>query len=121
MQHKWLRKQLANTAKMSENIAGAWTKANGDLGEFLKKVQESGATIESATAYRCPAAAATAAQKASEAADSNKKETAGKDSEEKPRCQGAHGRSGGTGAPLLSPFFSDADGNGSIAEAIGRT
>ena len=120
MQHKWLRKQLANTAKMSESIAGAWTKANGDLGEFLKKVQESGATIESATAYRCPAAAATAAQKAPEAKDSDEKEPAAKDSEEKPAAKEPTADQKAPDSPAES-FFSDADGNGSIAEAIGRT
>lgn len=55
MQQRWLRRQISSSSsKASSNIAGAWNKANGDLADFLKKVQASGATIESATVYACP-------------------------------------------------------------------
>jgi hypothetical protein len=47
MQHRWLNKEKLSDA--CANIAGMWDKANGDLADFLKQVEESGASIESAS------------------------------------------------------------------------
>mmetsp|Transcript_16848 Transcript_16848/g.30588 ORF Transcript_16848/g.30588 Transcript_16848/m.30588 type:complete len:656 (-) Transcript_16848:108-2075(-) len=51
MQQKWLKRQLSDSSKTSSNIAGEWDKAKGNISDFLKKVQESGGSIESATVY----------------------------------------------------------------------
>ena len=50
MQQRWLNKGLCHAFAPS-NVAGTWDGSNGDLADFLKKVQESGASIESATVY----------------------------------------------------------------------
>ncbi len=50
MQQRWLNKGLCHASAPS-NVAGMWDSSHGDLTEFLKKVQESGASIESATVF----------------------------------------------------------------------
>ncbi|KAL3816193.1 hypothetical protein ACHAXA_007311 [Cyclostephanos tholiformis] len=50
MQQRWLNKGLCH-ASSPNVIAGIWDSTNGDLADFLKKVQESGASIESATVF----------------------------------------------------------------------
>ena len=148
--------------------AGTWDKNKEGLADFLKRVQESGATIESATVFGGPAAAEPTAtekpetteelltatcewggdatppvKKVPEVVKVESKSTDGKAStetkvesppaeeevpdspipaEEKP--ESAPTVEQAPASPAMShdeSFLSDADGSGSIAEAIGRT
>mmetsp|Transcript_8386 Transcript_8386/g.18124 ORF Transcript_8386/g.18124 Transcript_8386/m.18124 type:complete len:681 (+) Transcript_8386:97-2139(+) len=148
MQQKWLKKQLRGSLKMPGNIAGMWNKANGDISDFLKKVQESGGSIESATVYACPPAGVVSApelensgespavEKAAEEVKgeevkgspketevSDVKEAGGMESLPTPKLETptVENEPSSSSASHDESFLSDADGNGSIAEAIGRT
>ncbi|KAL7542911.1 hypothetical protein ACHAXR_012759 [Thalassiosira sp. AJA248-18] len=142
MQRRWLKKQL-NSPEMASNIAGMWNKANGDLSDFLKKVQESGGSIESATVYACPPAKDVSASELKNPGEQPIAEKAPVDAvddlKEPPEpVENVHAASNkcpsetkpetptdeeapGSPASNDESFLSDADGNGSIAEAIGRT
>jgi hypothetical protein len=129
MQQRWLNKGLCHALAPS-NIAGIWDSSNGDLADFLKKVEESGASIESATVYhaRPPCKGFSVAESKSHenlatngTADSLKEAKESAKVEDLPSLPSI-------GKPPQSPsscndesFLSDADGNGSIAEAIGHT
>lgn len=145
MQQRWLKKQLSDSAKTCGNIAAEWSKASGDLVEFLKRVQQAGGEIESATVLRqsspCQGHSSSAPKaseeeaastekveekatgsddKASESPDEVKETAKAKEdaSVEKPSAENA------PRSPAAShdgSFLSEADGNGSLAEAIGRT
>ena len=144
MQQRWLKKQLSDSAKTCGTIAAEWSKASGDLVEFLKRVQQAGGEIESATVLRSPPCqgSSSSAPKASEeeaaSAENAREKATGSDdkasgspdgvketteskeeaSVKKPSAENA------PGSPVAShdgSFLSEADGNGSIAEAIGRT
>jgi hypothetical protein len=150
MQQKWLKRQLSDSSKISSNIAGTWNDANGDLSDFLKKVQEFGGSIESATVYTsspCEGYSASEHKKSGESPNANKtaEDVANplEEAQEYANVDAAGGESPPTtkleiptvekapGSPAAShdesfashdeSFLSDADGNGSIAEAIGRT
>lgn len=54
MQPRWLKKQLSDSSKLSSSIAGMWDKANGDVIDFVKKIQASGGIIESASVHVNP-------------------------------------------------------------------
>jgi hypothetical protein len=129
MQQRWLNKGLCHASAPS-NIAGIWDCSNGDLAEFLKKVQESGASIESATVYhaRPPLKGFSVAEsKSPEKLAANDTADSLKEAEESAKVEGLSSLPT-IGKPPESPsscndesFLSDADGNGSIAEAIGHT
>eukprot|EP00571_Detonula_confervacea_P013118 CAMPEP_0172310186 /NCGR_PEP_ID=MMETSP1058-20130122/11337_1 /TAXON_ID=83371 /ORGANISM="Detonula confervacea, Strain CCMP 353" /LENGTH=728 /DNA_ID=CAMNT_0013022955 /DNA_START=162 /DNA_END=2348 /DNA_ORIENTATION=- len=144
MQQRWLKKQLSHSSKMSSNIAGAWNASNGDLATFLKKIQESGGNIESATVYACPRAKAAPTSELKNSVELSTAEKAPEDAADPPKevqesvkVEAAASKCPPTatkpdtptvekepGSPTPShdeSFLSDADGSGSIAEAIGRT
>jgi len=123
MQQRWRNKGLCHASAPS-NIAGIWDSTNGDLADFLKKVQESGASIESATVYH-----ARPACKGFSVFEFPTKDSADslKEVEESAEVE-ALASVPTIGRSLESPtssneefFLSDADGSGSIAEAIGHT
>jgi len=164
MQRRWMRKQQLRSRSVMP-CAGTWDKNKEGLADFLKKVQESGATIESATVFGGPAAAEPTTTKKPEATEElitakcewggnvtppvkepeavKAESTDGKASaetkvesppaeeevpvspsptEEKPEA--APTAEQAPASPAMShdeSFLSDADGSGSIAEAIGRT
>lgn len=171
MQTRWLKKQL-NSKMPSSSIAGTWNQANGeDIADFLKKVQESGGVIESATllntsppceGFPClnrnnsttptdgtPVGDATDSLKETEepakdeVTESVKNEESAKvedngsvEDEESVKVEdtasicpsvatsGVPTDEKAPGSPVPSQdesFFSEADGIGSVAEAIGRT
>jgi hypothetical protein len=129
MQQRWLNKGLCRASAPS-NIAGIWDSSNGDIADFLKKVQESGAIIESATVYhaRPPFKGISVAEsKSPEKLATKDTSDSLKEAEESAKHEDVSSVSA-IGKPPESPsscndesFLSDADGNGSIAEAIGHT
>lgn len=182
MQHKWLRKQLRQlkeTSKLVGNVSAVWKDSNGDIVDFLKKMQEPGDGIspatkdpaasepeaskkipvhasppcqgfcgvlvpskEGASASPAPAGAAPAEEaplksedKSAESSIATKPEAP--PAEEAPRKKeeesvesppSAKPEAASPKEPPTSPaasrdesFLSDADGSGSIAEAIGHT
>jgi len=146
MQHRWLNKEKLSDA--CANIAGMWDKANGDLADFLKQVEESGASIESASVYHAngPKKGESVSEyKSSEKVAANLAEFV-KKVEESGSSIGSATVYGPTTKDIIidvtskkvdesanveagasskeskdNSFLSDADGNGSIAEAIGKT
>ena len=146
MQQRWLKKQLSDSSrgKASSNIAGEWNKANGDLADFLKKVQESGGTVDSATlihtsppcqGYSGVLHAAKKVADADKATENNNEASEEavkslKEMQEPAKAEEDATREEGPNIKMAPPspvashdesFLSEADGNGSIAEAIGRT
>lgn len=145
MQHRWLNKEKLSDA--CANIAGMWDKANGDLADFLKQVEESGASIESASVYHAngPKKGEYVSEfKSSEKDVANLTEFVKKVEESGSKIGSAtvYGPTMNdiidvTSKKVEEPanveagasseesnddsFLSDADGNGSIAEAIGKT
>lgn len=145
MQHRWQNKEKLSDA--CANIAGMWDKANGDLADFLKQVEESGASIESTYVYHAngPKKGESVSEyKSSEKDAANLAEFVKKVEESGSSIRSAtvYGpttkdiidvtskkvdESANVEAGLSSKesnddsFLSDADGNGSIAEAIGKT
>lgn len=148
MQQRWLRKQLSDSAKSCGSIAAEWSKASGDLVDFLKRVQDAGGDIESATVIKSPpcqgfststptpktpdgkVAGAEIAAEAEKATDSDDKASETLDevkgpaeTVEEPSIE-EHSVERAPTSPVAShddSFLTEADGNGSIAEAIGRT
>jgi hypothetical protein len=125
MQQRWLKA----VASAPSNITGIWDSSKGDLADFLKKVQESGASIESATVYhaRPPFKGFSVADiKSPEKLPTKDTADSLKEAEESAKVEGVSVPT--IGKPPESPsschdesFLSDADGNGLIAEAIGHT
>lgn len=153
MQQRWLNKQGLSHACTQASIAGMWEKANGDLADFLKKVEESVASIESASVYHAsgPCKGAPVSEFKSSADLPSSVDLAEflkkvKDSGSSIGSVTVYQMNGpptkidvGTSNKAIEPpnveaeapdsttkshdesFLSDADGNGSIAEAIGKT
>jgi hypothetical protein len=138
MQKRWLKKQLNNSNKVPGHVVDMWSGANGNLADFLKKVQESGATIETATVYAssppkesAPASEAKTSEEPSpdnmdaDATEPSKETQKPVEAESVPPAEPKEDMESVKTEPR-SPsasndesFLTDADG--SIAEAIGRT
>lgn len=145
MQHRWLNKEKFSDA--CANIAGMWDKANGDLADFLKQVEESGTSIESASVYHAngPKKGESVSEFKSSEKDATNLAEFVKKVEESGSSIGSVTAYGPTTKDISDvtlkkvdepanveagasskennddSFLSDADGNGSIAEAIGKT
>ncbi len=110
-------------------IAGIWDSAHGDLADFLKKVQESGGSIESATVYHARPTCTFSASEIKSPETSPKKADA--DSLKDVKKSVTYETLASSPSIRRSPesltsrgersFSSDADDNGSIAKAIGYT
>lgn len=145
MQHRWLNKEKLSDA--CANITGMWDKANGDIADFLKQVEESGASIESASVYHASGpkkGESVSEYKTSEKDATNLAEFVKKVEESgssigsatvygpttkdiinvtsKKVAESANVEAGASSTESNdNSFLSNADGNGSIAEAIVKT
>jgi len=128
MQQRWLNKGLCH-ASGPNMIAGIWDSAHGDLADFLKKVQDSGGSIESATVYHVrPTCKFSASEMKSPETSPTKADADSLNDVKKSVTYETLASSPSIRRPPESPtsrgegsFSSDADDNGSIAKAIGHT
>mmetsp|Transcript_33181 Transcript_33181/g.56378 ORF Transcript_33181/g.56378 Transcript_33181/m.56378 type:complete len:1100 (+) Transcript_33181:411-3710(+) len=153
MQKRWMKKHLRDLSGTMGDVACLWDRANGDVCDFVKKVQEGGGVIESAAVYRTDGngggggsmldgkrdgavGLASDTLEGGAAAEPNVakdpkeavQEPSSGEMKASPTTAPAVENAVDEKAPESSPaasesksFSSDADGNGSIAKAIGTT
>jgi len=132
MQQKWTKKCMKNwmkgSGKMSSDInAPTADTLNKVTEEIFHLMEKAGGSIESATVYSRPCAGSVPATERKRAEESPPAEktaegaTAYLKEVTKPETPSVEESHGSSAASHDESFLSDADGNGSIAEAIGHT